>query len=95
MKLLWLTDLHLDKVAEKRKAAFYQKLRERDADAVVITGDISRSDRLHADLLDLGRACAPRPVYFTLGNHDFHLVSFDSVDEAVTRPVSYRRISGI
>lgn len=85
MKLLWLTDLHLDKVGEERRQLFYDKLRGEDFDAVVITGDISCAARLCADLLQLGSACNPRPLYFVLGNHDFHGSSFAKVDKIVVK----------
>jgi len=85
MKLLWLTDLHLDRVDENRRLAFCDSLKKNSADAVVITGDISTSEMLPGHLLELGRACAPRPVYFVLGNHDFIGSSFADVDRAVER----------
>lgn len=83
MKLLWLTDLHLDKAGKKRRQLFYDKLREQNADAVVITGDISNARLLPTHLKELGQACAPRTVYFCLGNHDFYGGSFAKVDKAV------------
>ena len=69
MKLLWLTDLHLDRVEEKCRMDFYRRLCEEDSDAVVITGDISTARLLPSHLLELGQTFGPRPVYFVLGNH--------------------------
>lgn len=83
MKLLWLTDLHLDKTERKRRTLFYAMLRRMSADAVVITGDISDARYLPGHLRELGQACAPRPVYFVLGNHDFYGSGFADVDRAV------------
>ncbi|MCX6972361.1 MAG: metallophosphoesterase family protein [Verrucomicrobia bacterium] len=85
MKLLWLTDLHLDHVDETPRMAFYSAIASHGADAVVITGDISEALTLSSHLKELGRTFAPRPVYFVLGNHDFYDSSFDAVDRAVAR----------
>lgn len=83
MKLLWLTDLHLDKADEAKQQELFGDLRGRDADAAVITGDISDARGLPGHLRELGRALAPRPVYFVLGNHDFYGSSFADADRAV------------
>ncbi len=83
MKLLWLTDLHLDQTEESARSRFFWKLRNTAFDAAVITGDISSSCRLVEDLKALSHACAPRPVYFVLGNHDFYGSSFADVDTRV------------
>lgn len=83
MRLLWLTDLHLEYADAATRRQFFETLRRTRFDAAVITGDISSRDRLAPDLLDLGRACAPRPVRFVLGNHDFFGSSFSAVDGLV------------
>jgi len=83
MKLAWLTDLHLELLDTAGRQQFYETLRNASFDAAVVTGDISEAERLPEDLLELGRACAPRSVYFVLGNHDFHGSSFAVVDAGV------------
>ena len=80
MKLLWLTDTHLDHANALTCQAFYEKLRLAVYDAAIITGDISTSRTLATHLGELARACAPRKVYFLLGNHDFYGGSFAEVD---------------
>lgn len=84
MKLMWLTDLHLDEVDEKRRREFYSRLRNEDCDAVVVTGDISDARRLPGHLKELAQTFETRPVYFVLGNHDFYGSSFADVDRAVS-----------
>ncbi|CAN5781316.1 metallophosphoesterase [soil metagenome] len=91
MKLSWLTDLHLDRIGARRRITFFNRLRGQEADVFVITGDISRADRLPFDLRGLARACAPRPIFFTLGNHDFHGGSFGAVDQAVAEVCKLER----
>ena len=80
MKLLWLTDTHLDHVDSASRQAFYEKLRGENFAAAVVTGDISISRLLAAHLGEIAQACAPRKVYFLLGNHDFYGSSFEEVD---------------
>ena len=83
MKLLWLTDLHLDRRTKKNHHKLLSRLRGQNADATVITGDISEAHQLPDHLRELGRTLAPRPVYFILGNHDFYGSSFSDVDRTV------------
>ena len=80
MKLLWLSDLHLDHADSHSRQAFYAKLCGEKFDAAVVTGDISISRMLSKHLGELSRACTPRRVYFLLGNHDFYGSSFMEVD---------------
>jgi len=83
MKLLWLTDTHLDHTDSSTRQAFYEKLRGENFDAAVVTGDISISRFLSTHLGELAQACRPRKVYFLLGNHDFYGSSFEEVDRIV------------
>ncbi len=83
MRLLWLTDLHLDRARDADRHKFLGNLRSSHFDAAVITGDISSARFLRWHLLELGRACEPKPVYFVLGNHDFFGGSFADVDASV------------
>jgi predicted phosphohydrolase len=80
MKLLWLTDTHLDHADSASRQTFYEKLKSAVYDAAVITGDISTSRTLATHLGELAEACRPRKVYFVLGNHDFYSSSFAEVD---------------
>jgi len=80
MKLLWLTDIHLDHAEAFSRQNLYQKLRGEVFDAALITGDISIARLLATHLGELAQACAPRMVYFLLGNHDFYGSSFAEVD---------------
>ena len=78
--LLWLSDLHLDRANESAKEEFFDMLSATRYDGVVITGDISTRDQICSHLRALAKACAPRPVWFVLGNHDFFGGAFAEVD---------------
>jgi predicted phosphohydrolase len=77
--LAWATDIHLDHLQDAGAiAAFARTLIEHDPDAVLITGDITVARRLEVDLTALA-AFVGRPLYLTLGNHDFYGATIDSV----------------
>jgi len=83
MRLAWTTDIHLNFVDGTKRRSFLTSL-ARDADAVVITGDIGES----ADVCDYLReieTALQRPIYFVLGNHDFYRGSIVETQQAVKR----------
>lgn len=70
MRLVWLTDIHLDFCDLDDRLIFYAKVAACAPDAVVITGDISngRSGPFLKQMHDR----VQKPIYFVLGNHDFY-----------------------
>lgn len=82
MKLAWLTDPHLNFLNPLTLEAFYQRVRDVNADALLITGDIAEGDCIVGTLKDLYTA-VDRPIYFVLGNHDYYQSSIASVREKV------------
>ena len=71
MKLLWLTDIHLNFLNQDQIEAFLRKAAENQPDAVLLSGDIGESGDVtsHLRLMESAFAC---PIYFVLGNHDFY-----------------------
>ncbi len=82
-KLIWLTDLHLDRAAGEDRTRLLKELSSRDYDAVVITGDIATATSVCDHLESLAAACSPRPVYFVLGNHDFYFAPMSQTYDRV------------
>jgi predicted phosphohydrolase len=82
-KVLWLTDLHLDRADDRKKRALLAQIAGMEYDALVVTGDISSAPFLVDHLRELAAACAPHPLYFVLGNHDFHFGTIADVDNEV------------
>jgi predicted phosphohydrolase len=76
--LAWATDIHLDHVGDAEIERFGAALGASSPEAVVLTGDVSEAPSLVEHLERLASA-AGRPVYFVLGNHDFHRGSVDRV----------------
>jgi UDP-2,3-diacylglucosamine pyrophosphatase LpxH len=79
MKLIWLTDLHLEFLTPGLARAFIAEVVAEKPHAVLITGDISNARGLeyHLGMLAESLRCN---VYFELGNHDFYLGSLAQVD---------------
>ncbi len=82
MRLVWLSDLHLDHLEQPARAALAQRVRSAGPDRVVVTGDITQAPRLERDLPWLPAAFGC-PVDFVLGNHDYYRGSFATVHSAV------------
>lgn len=78
-KSLWLSDIHLDLTSDELRIRFLEKLKALAYDCVIITGDISNGRQLAGHLDELAKTCAPRSVYFCLGNHDYYGSSFSKV----------------
>lgn len=61
-KVLWLTDLHLDRTDHRKKEALLTKIAGMEYDALVVTGDISSAPFLIGHLRELAAACYPHPI---------------------------------
>lgn len=81
-RLAWATDVHLDMAGENARQRFFHEIRERDADGLVLTGDIAEAPLWRFRMEELQREIGTR-IYFVLGNHDRYLSSFETVDAMV------------
>lgn len=84
MKLLWLTDIHIDFLSSQQRTAYLARLAEQAPQAVLLGGDLSTAPRLIEDLESMGSALQV-PIYFVLGNHDFYYGSMAEVWQGVRR----------
>jgi predicted phosphohydrolase len=75
-KYLWYTDTHLDRVTPWKLFSFIRSIVREKPDGVFLTGDISNGLLLchHLKLMAYFIKC---PIYFVLGNHDYHFSNFD------------------
>jgi len=78
MKLVWLTDIHLNFLDENARATFYQTITSSNDDAVLITGDIAEAPSLLFLLKEMQTA-VKKPIYFVLGNHDYYRSHVDKI----------------
>ncbi len=84
MRLVWVTDIHLDFLGATETDRFFQEVAETGADGVVVSGDIALAATVEDLLGRMGRAVGT-PVWFVLGNHDFYGGSIGVVRERATR----------
>ncbi len=92
MRLVWLSDLHLDFVkSDADIEAFCDRVAMTGADLVLLGGDTGTAATLERYLLLLARTLR-RPIYFVLGNHDFYGSSISEV-RAVVRDLCRRSMS--
>lgn len=80
MKLLHLTDIHLNFIPIEERMAFYQSIIDEKPTHILLTGDIGEyvphsPDHNTADLLKELAFHVEVPVYFVLGNHDYYHAS--------------------
>lgn len=83
-KYLWFTDNHLDKVTPWSLIRFLFHIRKENPDGIILTGDISNGilTPLHLRLLATFIKC---PIYFVLGNHDYHFSSINNTHDAIRK----------
>lgn len=83
-KYLWYTDTHLDKVLPWKLIKFVGHALNERPKGIFLTGDISTGiiTPQHLALLAKLVKC---PIYFVLGNHDYHFTSIEKVHEKVRR----------
>jgi len=58
-----------------------------DAEALLITGDISNAGSIARHLKEIAEEFV-KPIYFVLGNHDYYYSSFKDVDKSVRKVVA-------
>lgn len=90
MRVGWLTDPHLNFISHVGRDRFYATLRERQMDALLISGDVGEANSTEMYLVELENALQI-PIYFVLGNHDFYRGSILSMREIISRRVAESR----
>ena len=78
MRILWMTDLHLDFVSAAQVSEFLAQAAAQRPDAVLVGGDMGQSHNFDLYLAEMADAFSC-PVYFVLGNHDFYGSSIAAV----------------
>ncbi len=87
MQYAWITDPHFDLISLIELVRFGEKLN--NFDGILISGDISDAGHVTEHLTFLSKFCA-KPIYFTLGNHDFYNSDFLTVKKNIDNLVSDR-----
>ncbi|OGT51755.1 MAG: serine/threonine protein phosphatase [Gammaproteobacteria bacterium RIFCSPHIGHO2_12_FULL_42_13] len=84
MKLVWLTDIHINFLDKDERILFYQKIMRKKCNALLISGDIAEGSNI-IDLLTEMADAIQKPIYFVLGNHDYYFSSVANVIKDITR----------
>ena len=84
MKIIWITDPHLNFVDSAKLDDFCYKITSLNPNVVFLGGDIADSASLVDKILTLEKKIQC-PIYFVLGNHDYYHSSISSVREQVQK----------
>ncbi len=82
MKVIWVTDIHLNFLNNLGFENFIERLLQEKPDALLITGDIAEAQDITYYLSRLAEYLKLN-IYFVLGNHDFYNGSMIQVIEKV------------
>lgn len=85
MKILWLTDIHLNFLNPDDRQQYYETLVETKPEAILISGDIAEGDNVVSILQEMYEAINV-PIYFVLGNHDYWYSSVDKILDILPHP---------
>ncbi len=78
MKLIWLTDIHLNFLNINERMDFYQEIRANSGERILISGDIAEAPSVSKILKEMAQILQ-KPIYFVLGNHDYYSGQIDVV----------------
>lgn len=84
MKLVWVTDIHLNFLEYSDRKRFYQDIVATDSNAVLVSGDIAEAPTI-SDILEEMDQHISKPIYFVLGNHDYYQSSVENVKKTVSQ----------
>jgi len=83
MKVVWLTDIHLNFLHKNERKKFYQQVIDVQCQSVLISGDIAEANCI-SDLLGGMVEQVKKPIYFVLGNHDYYRGNVKDVREEMS-----------
>jgi predicted phosphohydrolase len=81
-KYVWYTDTHLNWVLPWNKFRFVKRIEAENPNGIFLTGDISHGISIKWDLKYLAKHL-DIPIYFVLGNHDYHYRTMENVHNDV------------
>ena len=83
---IWTSDIHLDRMDEREYGELKEWIVEKDADALVLAGDIAEADSVVDYLIDI-ESTIQGEIYFVLGNHDFYKGGYKTVRDDIREVV--------
>ncbi len=100
MRIVWVTDIHLNFLRPEERAGFYSSIVDQGAEGVFVTGDIAEAPTLFPLLEEMSQAVGV-PLYFVLGNHDFYFGTVSQVRQSLEQwcdekpGMCYLSVSGV
>jgi 3',5'-cyclic-AMP phosphodiesterase len=91
--IIFLTDLHLEKMENAKRAAFIDSLAAKDTDTIILGGDIGLGLNTPIFLAEIATVCRHKKILFILGNHDFFGESFSRIKR--TTPLICRNFDNL
>lgn len=92
MKIAWITDIHFNFLEPEQILKFLEKLQSKNADVVLMSGDIGEANTLF-DYLTMIHESISAPIYFVLGNHDYYKGTIKNVRSSLKHfSVTYTRL---
>lgn len=83
MEALWFTDTHFNRKPNFIIKRFFELIEDDPRKHVILTGDISTGTELYKNLSTMAAVCKSKTIYFVLGNHDYHNMSFNTINSEV------------
>ncbi|MCS5707952.1 metallophosphoesterase family protein [Candidatus Berkiella cookevillensis] len=83
MKLIWLTDIHLNFLSKEDRMDFYQRIIAASGNKILISGDIAEAPSVSKILKEMADIIQ-KPIYFVLGNHDYYHGQVDSLRQEMS-----------
>lgn len=84
MRVLWLSDIHLNFLSPFSVEKLFSLVQRSQPDMILISGDIGEAGRLEWNLGRL-QSRFKRQIYFVLGNHDYYSSSMAHIHNLMAR----------
>jgi predicted MPP superfamily phosphohydrolase len=100
MKIIWLTDIHLNFIKDDKIHRYCQSILTYQPDMVLVAGDIAEAPTVTYYLSFIAEQLQC-PIYFVLGNHDYYKGAIASTRDEVAQLVAqsswlnYLPLSGV
>lgn len=80
MRMVWLTDTHLNILDDVKRQVFYKTVQDQQVDAIIHSGDIAEAQMTFTVLNEMQASCQC-PIYFVYGNHDYYGVEISETKQ--------------
>lgn len=72
MRVVWLTDIHLDHASKKARSRLFDEIKDADPECIIVTGDTGEAPNFGRFLKEVQQVKSSCDLFFVLGNHDYY-----------------------